>query len=100
MMANMCPVTKTAAQLPEYQNYLASADGGKNLPALAASTYAAQWDALYKPAGTYWERADSIVRWLVLQCLIEETDGDEEAAIQEWFDLAVEGIHKNETNRP
>ena len=21
-------------------------------------------------------------------------------AIQEWFDLAVEGIHKNETNRP
>ena len=100
MMSNMCPVTKTAAQLPEYQNYLASADGGDNLPALAASTYAAQWDALYKPAGTYWERADSIVQWLVLQCLIEETDGDEEAAIQEWFDLAVEGIHKNETNRP
>ena len=95
MASGYVPVLKSVGQNPVYADYLAHADGGNYLPALAAKVCLEQEKAYYtSPAFNGSSIAREQVGLLISKCLTI-TDGDIDAQIQKAFKNAVDECEYN-----
>ena len=89
MASGYVPVLKSVAEHPEYADFLAKADGGTNIAALAAKICIAQESAYYtSPAFNGSSTARNQVGALLQKCLLIK-DGDIDAQIKKAFADAV-----------
>ena len=95
MASGYVPVLKSVGQNPVYADYLAHADGGNYLPALAAKVCLEQEKAYYtSPAFNGSSVAREQVGLLISKCLTLP-DGDIDAQIQKAFKNAVDECEYN-----
>ncbi len=89
MVSGYVPVLKSVAEHPVYAKFLASADGGDYIAALAAKVCIEQQDAYYtSPAFNGSSTARDEVGALLVECLVTETT-DIDALIEKAFTDAI-----------
>lgn len=96
MVSGYVPVIKSVSENPVYADFLASADGGNYISALAAKVCLEQADAYYtSPAFNGSSTARDQVGALLTKCLVMKGD-DLDAQIKAAFEEAIEECEYNE----
>lgn len=91
MTSGYVPVLKSVAENPVYADFMAKADGGKYIAALAAKVCMSQTDAYYtSPAFNGSSTARDQVGSLLCKCLTADANGDVDAMIKKAFEEAIE----------
>ncbi len=91
MASGYVPVLKSVATHPVYADFIANADGGKNIAALSAKVCLEQVDAYYtSPAFNGSSTARDQVGTLLSKCLTIDAGANLDATIEKAFEDAVE----------